>query len=174
MAYGFPPSNSWRQNPDTGCLVSTHLSCMSAYLQFEDNNTNLTALTLTGDITDSAARRFVKLYADSVTASRILRRLHIPYKNLTAVPSDMWRLKNLEELHLNYNAIPRVPAEVSSLEVLRVLDLEGNRLEAVPAELGMLTYLMELDLCQNLLTTLPATFSKLTSLIHLNLVAASF
>jgi len=156
---------------DDGLLPTTSLPPTVAVQQLRDSNTALTSLRVDGDITDAGAGELVAAAADSVTR-HTLRSLVLLNKGLTAVPSGVQRLFDLEELDLADNAIPRVPVEVGSLDVLRVLILDHNQLEAVPAELGNLTDLMQLVLANNRLTTLPATFTKLTSLSDLNLAGA--
>ena len=154
-------------------LTATVLTQPVALQQLRDSNTALTALEIDNGeedppIDDAGAEELVAAAANNKTR-HTLRSLILIGLNLTAVPSNIGRLTDLEELGFHSNNIPRIPAEVGSLEALRTLHLSYNILEALPSELCNLTALMVLSLSVNRLTTLPVTFTKLTSLVLLSL-----
>lgn len=70
----------------------------------------------------------------------------------------------LTVLYLNHNQLTTLPQEISRLRNLIHLDLTGNQLTAVPPQLGMLTNLRELFLFDNNLTTLPYQLGSLHQL----------
>ncbi|PVG01000.1 hypothetical protein CPB86DRAFT_699993 [Serendipita vermifera] len=70
----------------------------------------------------------------------------------------------LTTLYLNHNQLTTLPQEISRLRNLIHLDLTGNQLSTVPPALGMLTNLRELFLFDNNLTTLPYQLGSLHQL----------
>jgi internalin A len=107
-------------------------------------------------------------------------------KELTAVPPNVWEMKNLSVLNLYMNKIESLPPDLGTLALLgpfffffayawntntgkltklKALGLNENNLRTLPNELGQLTSLTMLDLRYNKLAELPATIKHL---VHLN------
>lgn len=75
--------------------------------------------------------------------------LDLSNKGLTALPSEIGRLKSLHELYLEENKITSLPPEVGGLVNLRKLNLENNQITSLPPEMSALTNLTELNLRGN-------------------------
>ena len=90
--------------------------------------------------------------------------LNLDSKNLTELPSQIGKLKNLQELYLRGNKLTSLPPELWELTNLQKLMLGDNKLSEVPAAISKLINLEELDLFSNRLKTLP---DAVTQLIHL-------
>ncbi|KAF5428813.1 Leucine-rich repeat (LRR) protein [Candidatus Methanophagaceae archaeon] len=95
--------------------------------------------------------------------------LDLSRNQLTSLPVEIEKLKNLTELNLSYNQLNKLPAEIGKLKNLTTLNLSHNQLTTLPAEIGKLKNLAKLDLSWNQLTTLPAEIGKLTNLTKLDL-----
>ncbi|MCG2753194.1 MAG: leucine-rich repeat domain-containing protein [Desulfobacteraceae bacterium] len=95
--------------------------------------------------------------------------LDLRHKKLNAIPSEIWKLKNLTELNLGFNQIRTLPVEIGELANLKVLHLNNNHLKTLPPEIGQLSNLAELYLNGNPLLTLPSGLAKLPKLTKLNL-----
>ena len=63
----------------------------------------------------------------------ILKKQH-----LTAVPPQIYKLKNLEKLSLSRNAITTIPDSISILKNLRYIDLSSNNITSLPCALTSL------------------------------------
>ena len=81
---------------------------------------------------------------------------------LTALPTEIGQLTQLEQLNLDNNALTTLPPEIGQLTKLERLDLSFNQLTALPPEIGNLTKLEWIALDNNNLTALPKELSKLT------------
>ncbi|KAG8846672.1 Glucose-repressible alcohol dehydrogenase transcriptional effector, partial [Serendipita sp. 405] len=82
-------------------------------------------------------------------------------KNLSR---GLFNFNFLTTLYLNHNNLTTLPPDVSRLRNLIHLDLTGNQLNVVPPALGMLTNLRELFLFDNNLTSLPYQLGNLHQL----------
>lgn len=91
--------------------------------------------------------------------------------NLSELPSEINKLKNLRELHINAtNHIDALPPEIGDLHNLTVLDLMFNEnLNEVPIEIYRLNNLEQLLLTSNKLKYLPEGISTLKKLTVLRL-----
>lgn len=91
--------------------------------------------------------------------------------NLSELPQEINKLKNLRELHINAtNHIKTLPSEIGELHNLRVLDLMFNEnLNEVPMEIYRLNNLEQLLLTNNKLEHLPKGISALKKLKVLRL-----
>ncbi len=68
---------------------------------------------------------------------------------LTAIPSTIKRLVDLEVLHLEGNALPELPDEIGKIKSLRELHLADNALTELPAAAWFLSRLVVLNLHGN-------------------------
>jgi len=81
--------------------------------------------------------------------------LDLSGKNLTTVPQDVLKLKNLNQIILNDNNFTQIPQELATLPNLYEVDITNNNLSAVPEYITSFTPLQRLDLSNNNITTLP-------------------
>ncbi len=98
-------------------------------------------------------------------------RLSFRYKQLTVIPHEIGRLKDLEELDFAGNEIRVIPPEIGNLSNLQKLDLQSNRLDALPPQIGQLKSLKHLYIGDNLLTSLPPEIGMLENLLVLDLAS---
>lgn len=96
--------------------------------------------------------------------------LNLSNKDLEAVPSIVFKCKNLVKLNISHNRLSNVPKEIVSLRKLKVLNLSHNRLTQIPAPVCRLPQLKTLDLSYNLLKTLP---KQLVSSQIINLIVSN-
>ncbi|MEP6935411.1 MAG: leucine-rich repeat domain-containing protein, partial [Nitrospirota bacterium] len=95
-----------------------------------------------------------------------LRELSVSDNQLSALPTDLFRLTTLEILDLNGNQLTYLPSELRRLKKLRGLRVSRNRLQRISDVVCELRTLRELDLSFNQLTELPdlAALSELQQL----------
>ncbi|RLN73102.1 hypothetical protein BBJ28_00011197 [Nothophytophthora sp. Chile5] len=106
-------------------------------------------------------------------ALTVLRELEMPGQLLTALPSFVSSLRDLQVLNLRDNRLEALPVVLGALKSLRRLDLSDNRLRdasfAQAETWSQLTALAELQLPGNSLTTLPSAIVALPKLETLDL-----
>jgi hypothetical protein len=68
----------------------------------------------------------------------LLRRLDLSHNELTSLPAEIGKLRNLEQLWLNDNPLSSLPSELETLVALRVLDVRDTPLTTLPSALGKL------------------------------------
>lgn len=95
--------------------------------------------------------------------------LDLSKQKLERIPTDVFRLINLEVLVLSKNKIEEIPPEIESLKNLKVLDLSRNKLVRVPPEIGQLINLEILILNQNAIFELNPAIGSLKKLKILDL-----
>lgn len=98
--------------------------------------------------------------------------LQLTDNDLTTLPSELFRLSNLQHLYLNYNKIQgRIPSGISLMSSLQELFLYRNQLTGqIPAAIGMLTSLKSLTLGGNDIGgTLPEELDNMASLEMLSI-----
>ncbi|WP_417913991.1 COR domain-containing protein [Candidatus Electronema sp. JM] len=95
--------------------------------------------------------------------------LYLRGNQLTALPPELFRLKNLTRLDLRDNQLTTLPPEIGQLRNLQKLALWNNKLTALPSEICQLKNLTELSLFGNQLTALPSELFQLTNLTGLDL-----
>lgn len=92
--------------------------------------------------------------------------------------SDFWekilRLEKLESLCLSGLNITALPEEIGRLRNLRTLSVSNNLLEFLPGSIGLLSRLEKLDLSGNRLSSLPEGLSKLSQLRVLRIADNKF
>ncbi|XP_052757640.1 uncharacterized protein LOC113513905 [Galleria mellonella] len=87
---------------------------------------------------------------------------------ISRLPTEIYRLQNLESLYLSGNDITELPREISMLRCLKCLDLSGNRLKHIPDEIGDVRNLKFLILDENELIELPLRLAELRALQYLS------
>jgi len=119
------------------------------------------------------------------------KELDLSGKNLTALPSEIGRLTELEVLILgkyrsgegwSSNRLTEIPAEIGLLKNLKTLEIAGhpltgnpsNRIKNLPNEIFQLTNLQTLDLSCNQFSSLPEAIAQLTNLQTLDLSCNQF
>jgi internalin A len=93
--------------------------------------------------------------------------LNLSFKNLTSLPPEISKLKNLTELDLSRNQLTTLPPEISELKNLTELDISENQLTSLPPEISELKNLTKLNLYDNQLTSLPPEILELENLAEL-------
>ncbi|HEX7315319.1 MAG TPA: COR domain-containing protein [Pyrinomonadaceae bacterium] len=88
---------------------------------------------------------------------------------LSDLPAELSKLKNLVELDLMKNRLVKLPAVVCQMRSLQTLYLDRNNLNELPAEIANLSNLTALYLRSNHLNALPRELSTLTKLRALTL-----
>lgn len=98
-----------------------------------------------------------------------LQELRLTGQGLTELPPELGRLRGLQRLELGDNALTALPKELGRLTALKVLRLEGNRLQTLPEELEHLRELETLELARNELQSFPDFIVALPALQTLTL-----
>lgn len=125
--------------------------------------------------------------SDGICSLGALKKLEISYSGLTAIPTNIGNLKNLEVLNFSnnefdYTAQVSIPASIDKLTKLTELHINNSRLSgAIPTNIGNLTELTILNLNNNkyedkspgLTGEIPASIGSLTKLKTLNLTSNS-
>ncbi len=93
--------------------------------------------------------------------------LNLSFKNLTSLPPEISKSKNLTELDISRNQLTSLPPEISELKNLTELDISENQLTTLPPEISELKNLNKLNLYDNQMTSLPPEISELENLTEL-------
>lgn len=106
-----------------------------------------------------------------VGLSASLRRLSFLNKEITCIPEDVGRLKNLRTLLLCGNPLSETSLNIifKNLKLLRVLDLSITEIKSIPRTVGNLVHLRHLNLSQTRIEALPQTIDCLRRLRFLGL-----
>lgn len=97
--------------------------------------------------------------------------INLSGKNLTEIPNEVFKHRNLRKLKLSGNQIKQVSNDILKLKRLRVLDLSDNKLTQLHAGIFKLPCLETLVISNNAIKTLPkqiANSNKLKILIASN------
>lgn len=95
--------------------------------------------------------------------------LFLQNNQLTKVPKEIGKLKNLVSLALKNNQLTSLPDIFNNFPHLEFLGLGNNQLKTLPNSIGDLTGLHKLILKNNKLQILPNTFKVFPNLKHLSL-----
>jgi Leucine-rich repeat (LRR) protein len=118
-------------------------------------------LRFVGARTPEALTSFPKSIGELSHLTHIVLRGH----NFTNLPSEIWKLKNLQHLDLSCNLwLSGLSPDVRHLTQLKNLALMGNRLLSLPPEIGKLEQLEDLGVSDNLIEALPPEFCNLSKL----------
>ena len=88
-------------------------------------------------------------FAEALRNPEDVCSLQIGEGNLTEIPRDISKLKNLTYLSIIRNDITTIPAEIGELNNLVTLYLNFNQISTVPDELGKLNKLQKLQMVSN-------------------------
>jgi hypothetical protein len=92
------------------------------------------------------------------------KRADLSKLKLTAVPPELFQLRDVKQVSLSGNPLTGLGEELTTLTQLHTLDLSYCNLSTLPAVVTKLTSLESLDLSNNALTDIPASFAALTNL----------
>lgn len=98
-----------------------------------------------------------------------VKEIDLSRKNLTIIPPEIMKLKNLLVLDLSQNNLSNIPVEIGQLENLSILYLNNNQLSNISPGIGLLEKLSELYLDHNNLKHLPSEVGQLKNLSILDL-----
>ncbi|XP_035692133.1 uncharacterized protein LOC118426707 [Branchiostoma floridae] len=90
-----------------------------------------------------------------------LLAIHLIAKDLTSVPAEVFKNRDIECLVLSTNRLTSIPEEIGQLQKLQVLKLNNNLLTELPQAITTLPNLKHVDLSKNSIDTLPSGFSTL-------------
>ena len=93
-----------------------------------------------------------------------ITELKLDYKKLTALPSDIGSLKQLQSVSAQGNSLTSIPKEIGGLWHLKTLILSNNYLTTLPDELTQLDSLTDLDVSNNQLDALPGGMENCSAL----------
>jgi len=101
------------------------------------------------------------------------RIVHLSLRNrgYTAIPVEIFQMKNLETLDLALNEIKNIPDDIGKLKKLKYLSLSYNLLTDIPEGIGELKNLEILFFLDNELTKFPVEICSLIHLTKVNLTA---
>lgn len=89
--------------------------------------------------------------------------------SLDSIPSEIFKLRNLEFLDLSLNIIKNVPDGISQLKNLKELSLSYNLIDKISPQISKLQQLETLWLLDNELNSIPDKICELKKLKELNL-----
>jgi internalin A len=98
-----------------------------------------------------------------------LTTLDLSFSYITALPDELFDLRELTTLNLNNNQLRTLPESISRLRKLTTLNLSGIGLSTLPEPITQLSNLTTLNLSGNQLSNLPNSVTKLQNLTALNL-----
>ena len=102
---------------------------------------------------------------DSLAGMHRLRILSLEYNRFTTLPiQSLATAPNLEYVSFSNNELSEIPPDISKLRQLKGLFIGFNQLRVLPAEIGDLHALRFLDIWGNELTTLPPALARLPQL----------
>ncbi len=91
-------------------------------------------------------------------------KLNISFKNLTKIPSKVFKLITLQQLYCSGNKLTWIPTKIGQLINLCKFYCYDNQLTNLPNEIGQLINLTELVCYSNQLTRLPKEIGQLINL----------
>ena len=119
-------------------------------VQYKSDNTSTSISVVSDSDLLDLSQKNLSAVPSYVFKSTNLKILDLSNNKLTgAIPAEIGNLKNLKELYLGNNQMTGVPAEVGQLDKLEILDLSNNKLTGLPNELANLKNLKVLDLRGN-------------------------
>ena len=122
---------------------------------------------LTPKMTTWYYKEYKALLVSGCPENETVTTLLLERNNLTSIPSDIGKLRNLTILRLDHNKLTSIPPDIGQLGNLTQLYLEVNRLTSIPHEIGQLGNLTILRLNNNNLTLIPSEIGQLRNLTYL-------
>jgi len=93
--------------------------------------------------------------------------LDLSFKNITSLPLEIFKLKNLTKLDVSCNELSSIPPQIAELKNLTELDISFNHLSSLPLEIFKLKNLTRLYVSGNKLSSLPPEIFNLKNLTQL-------
>lgn len=123
------------------------------------------------DSLDSKIERSYRAYKKICGIMKALQThcLRFVMKDLTFLPPDIERLKNLLKVNLWCNYLTCLPNSIVALENIVTLNINMNNFSHFPIPILSLQTLTSLSMSRNTLTQLPETFGNLINLTNLDL-----
>ncbi len=90
--------------------------------------------------------------------------LHLTNSNISYLPPELGKLKNLRAICLDGNSIDNYPKEMCTYKNLIRLDLDDNNISNFPREIGNLTSLQKISFKNNSIIDFPIEMTKLVNL----------
>lgn len=94
-----------------------------------------------------------------------IRKLNLSHKDLTEIPDEVYRLKQLRVLDLSYNNLTAIPEDIFKLPHLRTLVVSHNHISSLPFALGKSSILDLIADYNNIDFILPISLIGLRKLI---------
>ena len=94
-----------------------------------------------------------------------IRKLNLSHKDLTEIPDEVYRLKQLRVLDLSYNNLTAIPEDIFKLPHLRTLVVSHNHISSLPFSLGKSSIQDLIVDYNNIDFILPITLTGLRKLI---------
>ena len=94
-----------------------------------------------------------------------IRKLNLSHKDLTEIPDEVYRLKQLCVLDLSYNNLTAIPEDIFKLPHLRTLVVSHNHISSLPFALGKSSILDLIADYNNIDFILPISLIGLRKLI---------
>lgn len=108
----------------------------------------------------------LKTVSSNILLLTAIKELFLNNNELTAIPKDIYKLRNLEKLHLGFNKIKYVCPNLGKAVSLKELLLNDNLITNLPMELGTLYKLEKINLNNNPLVSPFNILSKDKLIIH--------
>jgi Leucine-rich repeat (LRR) protein len=93
--------------------------------------------------------------------------LDLSRRELTEIPKEIYKLKNLTQLNLSSNQISEIPDTIPELKNLKILVLDYNQISEIPDAIAELKNLTTLDLSSNQISAISDTITELKNLTNL-------
>jgi len=135
----------------------------------EAKKKQLKELDLSNDSWGTLADQKLTAIPSEIFELEELEALNLYNNLLTAIPDSIHQLRNLTSLNLGHNELNVVPEWIAKLRNLMSLNLRFNNLTTVPEWIAQLRNLTSLDLSLNNLTTAPEWIAQLRNLTSLDL-----
>lgn len=110
---------------------------------------------------------FTNLYLAKRVSNQVVN-LDLSNQELTKVPFQVRRFKQLRTLDLSHNNIPKISQSIINGPKLRHLDLSNNQIKSIPIVTSSAIKLQALNLSNNQIDTI-STMPRLSYLVHLDL-----
>ena len=94
--------------------------------------------------------------------------LKLSHKNLTELPEEIGKLKNLTSLNLSDNEISEIPDVIAELKNLKYLNLNSNQISEIPDAIKKLKKLTVLKLRNNQIREIPKAIIFLENLVSID------
>jgi Leucine-rich repeat (LRR) protein len=91
-------------------------------------------------------------------------RVDLSKKKLDSIPHELFNLPHLQELKFNKNNLTTLPPQITRWKELQRIEIEFNALDTLPPYLFELHHLKKVDFGYNFITSIPDQISELHEL----------